>query len=69
MAYSKSCKKTKQVRLLKWVYVINANENVLKMKIGSHRYDINRPGLSTMLVISINMEQFHGTFKAQFMKK
>ena len=39
------------------------------MKIGSYRYDINRPGLSTMLVISINMEQFHGTFKAQFMKK
>ena len=27
MAYSKSCKKTKQVRLLKWVYVIIAKEN------------------------------------------
>ena len=35
----------KQERLFKWGYMINDNENKLKMKNRSHRYDINKPRL------------------------
>ena len=35
------CKK--QVRLLKWEYMINAKENETEMKNRSSRYDIKRP--------------------------